>query len=128
MASGVGKKRENMHTDIGMVGRKTGFSVKSLPRNDDGMENMSAFFSSPRAPSEAPPANPAIENSFLSDDSESEIASVVNPRKSSDPLNLPIRQAVTPDFPDDSVSMEIEESSSPRNSINPPSPLQSHQD
>ncbi|KAK6356997.1 hypothetical protein TWF718_001329 [Orbilia javanica] len=40
------KQRENIHTDIGFVGRKTGFMVQSdLIRDDNGMENMSAFFS-----------------------------------------------------------------------------------
>ncbi|KAF3085627.1 hypothetical protein TWF102_010090 [Orbilia oligospora] len=40
------KKRENIHTDIGFVGRKTGFMVQAdLARDDNGMEDMSAFFS-----------------------------------------------------------------------------------
>ncbi|KAK6528635.1 hypothetical protein TWF694_003893 [Orbilia ellipsospora] len=111
MAYAAGKKRENMHTDIGMVGRKTGFSVKNLPRNDDGMENMSAFFSSPQAPPEAPPTNTIVEDSFLSDDSENEVESVVDARKSSDLPSLPIGKAIITDFPDGSISMDIEESS-----------------
>ncbi|KAK6516837.1 hypothetical protein TWF506_006722 [Arthrobotrys conoides] len=40
------KNRENIHTDIGFVGRKTGFMVQpDLVRDDNGMEDMSAFFS-----------------------------------------------------------------------------------
>ncbi|KAK6509558.1 hypothetical protein TWF481_004296 [Arthrobotrys musiformis] len=40
------KKRENIHTDIGFVGRKTGFTIQAnLGRDDNGMEDLSAFFS-----------------------------------------------------------------------------------
>ncbi|EPS45200.1 hypothetical protein H072_810 [Dactylellina haptotyla CBS 200.50] len=107
MASTTHRKRENMHTDIGMVGRKTGFTLANLPRNDDGMENMSAFFSSPRAESEVPPQSDFVEGSILSDNYENEHEIVETSAAS------PVHERPTGNhgFLSDSASMDIVESS-----------------
>ncbi|TGZ77760.1 hypothetical protein EX30DRAFT_374400 [Ascodesmis nigricans] len=38
-------RREGNYTDIGVAGRKTGLAITNVARDDDGMEDMDAFFS-----------------------------------------------------------------------------------
>ncbi|KAJ6262137.1 Inner kinetochore subunit cnp3 [Drechslerella dactyloides] len=108
MASITNKKRENLHTDVGMVGRKTGFTVQNLPRNDDGMEDMSAFFSSPRAESEARAPDNYPED-LPSDDSHDDRHDMVESRGVSD-LASNAHDATPRIRLDSSASMDIEES------------------
>ncbi|KAK6341101.1 hypothetical protein TWF696_009402 [Orbilia brochopaga] len=110
MAYVANKKRENLHTDIGMVGRKTGFTVKSLPRNDDGMENMSAFFSSsPRPESEAAVPDDCTED-LLSDNDMDNDHAIVKSTGVPD-LTPHVHDAPSRILLDNSASMDIEESS-----------------
>ncbi|KAK6534244.1 hypothetical protein TWF281_005574 [Arthrobotrys megalospora] len=101
------KKRENIHTDIGFVGRKTGFTVQTdLARDDNGMENMSAFFS--------PASNAGTLPNFDDDDSDSMGGDFEDNHE--DPEsdidlpsdNAPRAQNVTAN--DGSATMEMEES------------------
>ncbi|KAK6363329.1 hypothetical protein TWF730_000765 [Orbilia blumenaviensis] len=101
----VPKNRENIHTDIGFVGRKTGFTVQTgLSRDNDGMENMSAFFSPTSNAGTLPNFDEDDINSLggISDedheDPESEIDVPSDPRA----RNVPAH--------DGSASMDIEDS------------------
>ncbi|KAF3941262.1 hypothetical protein ABW19_dt0210296 [Dactylella cylindrospora] len=140
MASLVGqKKRENIHTDIGMVGRKTGFTAKqNLQRDDDGMESVSAFFSSPAASEASHRHDPFdFDSREVGSDNEDDLdvesdeISTVGKGLSRKLLNptpkrhMPARSEAARSSPrDESASMDVEES--PSSFIAPPDPQNSH--
>ncbi|RVD80636.1 uncharacterized protein DFL_008530 [Arthrobotrys flagrans] len=99
------KKRENIHTDIGFVGRKTGFMVQTdLVRDDNGMEDMSAFFS--------PTSNAGTLPNLANDDDDSMGGDFEedhqNPESDIDVPSDPRAQNMSAH--DGSATMEIEES------------------